>query len=159
MMMMRRRRRMRRDMGGTKRPRRQINETSRRGGCGGRGGRGRGRGRGGRGRGGGKRTRDDSTFITLTDRKQVKYHPSFQISSKVYAQMKQSDKELMYQQREEYKRQHNSRSSISTTSTIPQATPVEQQQSANQSAAAQAQISQVSQGSTMMGGRNEQTPR
>ena len=126
------------DMGGTKRPRRQINETSRRGGRGGRGGRGRGRARGGRGRGGSKRTRDDSTFITLTDGKQVEYHPSFQFSSEVYAKMKQSDKELMYQQREEYKRQHNSRSSISTTSTIPQAMPVGQQQSANPPTAAQA---------------------
>ena len=74
------------DLDGKNRSRRNINETNQRGGRRGRGGRG-GRGRG-RGRGHPKRTRDDSTFITLTDGRRVEYHPSFNFSSDIYSKMK-----------------------------------------------------------------------
>ena len=73
--------------------------------------------------------------------------------------MKQSDKDTMYKQREDYKRQRNgtSRATISAATSVPQT--AEQQQLANPPATASAQITQVAQTSTMMGGRNEQTPR
>lgn len=102
--------------------RRSINQTqsSGRGGFGrggfGRGGRGfggRGHGRGGRnhsnsGRGntfaGMRRQRQDSTFLTLTDGSVVEYHPSFKFPPHVFEKMKESDKQMLYDQRANYRR-------------------------------------------------------
>ena len=143
------------ELGGRNRGRRHINELSQRGG---RGGRGRGRfgGRGGgRGRGRGtKRTRNDSTFITLTDGKQIEYHPSFNFPSDIYGKMKQADRDHLKRQREEYKRQRN----VQQTTQQPSANPPQQPPVAQVQTTGGTQVSQVTTGSTMMGGRNEQTP-
>ena len=102
--------------------RRNINQTqsSGRGGFGrggfGRGGRGfggRGQGRGGRGnsnpgRGnnsaGMRRQRQDSTFLTLTDGSVIEYYPSFKFPPHIFEKMKERDKQMLYEQRANYRR-------------------------------------------------------
>ena len=97
--------------------RRNINQAQSSGrgdfGRGGRGFGGRGQGRGGRGnpnsgRGnnlaGMRRQRQDSTFLTLTDGSVVEYHPSFKFPPYIFGKMKESDKQMLYEQRANYKR-------------------------------------------------------
>ena len=134
-------------------------------------GRGRGRsggrgGRGGRGDRGGygrpKRTRDDSSYITLTDGREIEYHPSFRFPAEIFNKMKNEDREMMKQQRESYKRKR----SVQAVATAAAMAALQNQQNppgtiATPNAAAgsvQSQISQLTgQQSTMMGGRNERT--
>ena len=179
---------------GGKRSRRHINEMSGRGGRNGRGGRGgqggRG-GRGGRGRGGNKRTRPDSTMITLTNGKQIEFHPSFNFSGEIYGKMRQEDKDNLRNLRTEHKRQRQIQSigqynnemaypnsqqnypnqnyqrfpqyvsqpsynQIQSTTMVPPPPPPPPPP-ARIDAQLSSQVSQVSAGSTFMGGRNEQS--
>lgn len=68
---------------------------------GGRGSPGRGQGRGGRGQV--RLTRNDSTIITLTDGKQIEYHPSFNFPPNIYRKMRQQDIDRLKRDRAEYK--------------------------------------------------------
>ena len=120
----------------------------------GRGGRGRRGGQGGRGRP--KRTRDDSSYITLTNGRQIEYHPSFNFPPDVYSVMKQEDKDNLRNQRTEYKRQRQVQSMVTQHEPPQSQLPSEQPPVQIQTGSA-SQISQVSAGATtFMGGRNEQ---
>ena len=140
------------------------------------GGRGRGRGRfGGRGRGGRgiKRTRTDSTFITLTDGTKVEYHPSFNFPPHIYKKMKQEDVDRLRAQRADYKKNKSqSRQVQELQQQLAETQSVVQQLSQSVSVAGQSQpniptnvsvgqhtqISRMTTG-TMFGGRNEQAMR
>jgi len=157
---------------------RRVAETDIHGGRGrgrGFGGRGRHHGRGrstgrGRGRGhhNGKRQRQDSSFITLTDGRSIEYHPSFKFPDDIFSLFHQSDRDRLKQERLAYKQQR----SIAATGTSgyqqyrqqapapaltlpppPQYPPPPPPAYIGGGAT---HVSQVSQGSTMMGGRNEQ---
>ena len=127
-------------------------------------GRGRGRGRGGRGGGGrgrGNYFRPDGTkWITLTNGRQIEYHPSFNFPNKVYNMFTKEDKDMLRRDRETHRNKSNStsdrrmieemraeidqlRSHISTD--VPSQVGDSSQKST---------ISQVT--ASIMGGRNEQ---
>jgi hypothetical protein len=147
------------------RTRRQINEVttggrgSRGRGGGGRGGRGGRHGRGG-GRGSSRQTRTDSRMITLTDGTQIEYHASFNFPRHVYLKMKQEDRDTLKRERAAYN-QYNGRGGRSEIqelcsqiqelrqATGPVAPPAD-------SVSVRSQVSQMSTGTNIMGGRNEQ---
>jgi len=145
------------------RTRRQVNEvTSGRGagrGGSGRGGRGGRHGRGG-GRGGSRQTRTDSRMITLTDGTQIEYHASFNFPRHVYLKMKQEDRDTLKRERATYKqsRERSGRSEIQEL----RSQILELQQATGSVAAptdtisVRSQVSQVTTGTSIMGGRNEQ---
>ena len=140
------------DVGGKNRSRRHINGLYGRG----RGARG---GRGGRGRGreGQKRPRADAITITLTDGRELEYHASYNFPPHVYRLMKQSDKDLLRTQRDEYKQSRHQQRQVNFvgTQTNNNATPSALLPS--QSITTSNQVNQVtSASSTVMGGRNEQ---
>jgi hypothetical protein len=141
------------------RTRRNINEISRGGSRGGRNSNNRG-GRGGRfGRGSRpplKKTRTDSTIITLTDGQQYEYHPSFNFPPHIFKKMKQQDMDKLKRERADYNKNKNTQSQIQElqrqlNQQSNQGTEVPDNVSLGQTS----RVSQVSQG-TMMGGRNEQ---
>eukprot|EP00978_Attheya_sp_CCMP212_P003961 scaffold8437_cov60-Attheya_sp.AAC.1 len=117
-----------------------------------------GYGRGGRsgrgGRGEPRKTRNDSTIITLTDGQKVEYHASFNFPDWQFAKFKMEDKEKLRQERDSYK---DSKRQSSRTSELQ--TQLSQANSNNDEATVgqRSHISQVTTGSTMMGGRNEQS--
>jgi hypothetical protein len=147
------------------RTRRHINEVAGRGG-GGRGGRGgTGRGRGGRGRGGRgdpQRTRTDSDIITLTDGQRIEYHPSFKFPPHIFAKFKDQDVQRLKRERKEYKERRDAQRTIQELRSQLSGSGTQGQQQAPPDAVSvgqQTQVSQVTTGSTMMGGRNEQASR
>ena len=144
------------------RVRRNINETST-----GRGGRNQGRGgfgrggRGGRGTGrggrGAQRTRSDSRFITLTDGSQIEYHPSFSFPRHVYLKFKPEDKETLRRERSAYNETRRNRTEIKELkSQISGQSPSLAPPPDNVSVSQHSQVSQMTTGQSVMGGRNEQ---
>jgi hypothetical protein len=154
------------------RVRRQINQTN----TGGRNSRGRGGfGRGGRGERGsrsggcGKRTQTDSRMITLTDGSQIKYHASFNFPRHVYMKMKQEDRETLKRERAAYRTSDGS-GGCSTRSEIQELRSQIQELQNNAGSASstvasnplpdvvsvRSQVSQLTTGQSIMGGRNEQ---
>ena len=150
----------------TNRTRRNVNEVtsgraSRGRGGGGRGGRGGRHGRGG-GRGTGRQTRSDSRMITLTDGTQVEYHASFNFPRHVYLKMKQEDRDMLKRERTAYNqnRGRGSRSEIQELRTQIQELQSQAGSSAHpstDSVSVRSQVSQITTGTSIMGGRNEQT--
>jgi Reverse transcriptase (RNA-dependent DNA polymerase) len=150
------------------RTRRQVNEvTSGRGGSSrGRGGSGRG-GRGGRhggrgNRGNARQTRFDSRMITLTDGTQIEYHASFNFPRHVYLKMKQEDRDTLKRERTAYNQSHGGRGARSEIQELrTQIQELQQQASVSSVAPAdtvtvRSHVSQLSSGTNIMGGRNEQ---
>ncbi|KAI2505807.1 Reverse transcriptase (RNA-dependent DNA polymerase) [Fragilaria crotonensis] len=145
------------------RVRRNINETNSGRGARGqsvRGGHGRG-GRGGRssrsGRGNVQKTRSDSRIITLTDGSQIEYHASFSFPRHVYMKFKQEDKDTLRRERAAYNEQRRNRNELQELRT--QASDVPMQVSLptdSVSVSQRTQVSQVTTGQSVMGGRNEQ---
>ena len=131
----------------------------------GRGGGGRG-GRGGRhGRGGtratNRQTRTDSRMITLTDGTQVEYHASFNFPRHVYLKMKQEDRDTLKRERATHNqnRGRGARSEIQELRT--QIQELQSQagsttQPTTDSVSVRSQVSQITTGTNIMGGRNEQ---
>lgn len=158
------------------RTRRQINQAT----TGGRHSRGRGGlGRGGRGARGnrvggrGNCTRTDSRMITLTDGSQIKYHASFNFPRHIYLKMKQEDRETLKRERAAYNqtRSGGGSGSRSTRSEIQELrSQIQELQNAGSASGTVAsnhpptdtvsirsQVSQLTTGQSIMGGRNEQT--
>ena len=122
------------------------------------GGKGRGgSGRGRRGYGHPRKTRSDSTFITLTDGQRIEYHPSFKFPAHIFNKMKQIDIDTMKHQRFEYKQaqSHQSSASVHTQIQALQRQLHGHQQTPMDLSITPTNVSQVTTG-TMMGGRNEQ---
>ena len=149
----------------THRTRRNINEVVSGRGSRGRGGGGRG-GRGGRhGRGGNRgtnRTRTDSRMITLTDGSQIEYHASFNFPKQVYLKMKQEDRDTLKRERAVYNqsRGRGSRSEIQELRSQIQELQSQAGSAVSQpptdSVSVRSQVSQITTGTNIMGGRNEQ---
>ena len=150
----------------TNRTRRNLNEVTSGRGSRGRGGGGRG-GRGGRhGSGGsrttGRRTRTDSRMITLTDGTQVQYHASFNFPRHVYLKMKQEDRDTLKRERTTYSQNNRGRGARSEIQELR--TQIQELQSqagsslhpSTDSASVRSQVSQITAGTSIMGGRNEQ---
>ena len=148
------------------RTRRQVNEvTSGRGNSRGRGGGGRG-GRGGRhggrgGRGGTRQTRSDSRMITLTDGTQIEYHASFNFPRHIYLKMRQEDRDTLKRERAAYNQNRGGRGGRSEIQELRTQIQELQQQAGTSVAptdtiSVRSQVSQVSTGTSIMGGRNEQ---
>ncbi|KAI2507357.1 hypothetical protein MHU86_7077 [Fragilaria crotonensis] len=146
------------------RARRQVNEVS----TGGRGSRGRaGFGRGGRGgrqggRGRGGRQRNDSRMITLTDGTQIEYHASFNFPGHVYMKMKQEDRDTLKRERTAYNQNRGRSSSRSEIQELRSQIQELQQQTGStaqpptDTVSVRSQVSQITTGTNIMGGRNEQ---
>ena len=136
--------------------RRHIRETHR-----GRGRSNRGRG-GGRGRGEVKRSRTDSSIITLTDGQRVEYHASFNFPRHVFEKMKQEDKDRLKRERAAYKEAKRMKTRIQELETsvssqgggIASVTPTREIKVASTENDNSSLVSDVSR-TTMMGGRNE----
>ena len=77
-------------------------------------GNGSGRGRGGRGGRGNevKRTRTDSSIITLTNGQKIEYHPSFRFPTNIYHKFKPADQERLKRERAEYRASKRMKSRI-----------------------------------------------
>jgi hypothetical protein len=160
------------------RTRRQINQANSSSGrhSRGRGGFGRGgRGeRGNRGGGRGNRTRTDSRMITLTDGSQIEYHASFNFPRHVYMKMKQEDRDTLKRERAAFHQNRSNGGGSSSRSTRSEIQELrsqiqELQQTAGSSTSGtvasnpptdtvsvRSQVSQLSTGQSIMGGRNEQ---
>jgi hypothetical protein len=150
----------------THRTRRQVNEVTSGRGSRGRGGGGRG-GRGGRhggrgNRGNARQTRTDSRMITLTDGSQIEYHASFNFPRNIYLKMKQEDRDALKRERAAYN-QNRGRSGHSEIQELR--SQIQELQQASGSTAAslpadtisvRSQVSQMTTGTNIMGGRNEQ---
>ena len=158
--------------------RRSLSETGR-----GRGG-GRGRGNGGRGGRGGRgnpmvrnkqydqgqhvpKTRDDSEIITLTNGKQIEYHPSFRYDDHTFKMFSQDQYDRLIRARQEYRNKRNvsqldvAQLDVASVRSIAQV--LVQQLQENQSVPGdvsvgamtnRSAISQIT--SNIMGGRNDQ---
>ena len=150
------------------RSRRHVNEVSSGHSSRGHGGSGRG-GRGGRhGRGGNRgtsRSRTDSKMITLTDGTQIEYHASFNFPRHVYLKMKQEDKDTLKRKREAYHQTRGGRGGGSREIQELRSQIQALQQQANggsvgspptDAGSVRSQISQITTGTNVMGGRNEQ---
>ena len=128
------------------RMRRQVSEVST--GCGSRGHRGN------------TRMQTDSRMITLTDGTQIEYHASFNFPRHVYLKMKQEDKDTLKRERTAYNqnRGHGSCSEIqelqSQIQELQQASSVAMPPA--DTVSVRSQISQITTGTNVMGGRNEQ---
>ena len=126
-------------------------------------GRGRGgRGRGGRGRGrgigqgqGGYQQRNNSTMITLKNGKRIEYHVSYNFPMEIYSQFTDGQIDILKKERREYKqrtggsggsRGGNSKRSIVSNNSVPNSVRGDQSRA----------ISQMTSGSSMMGGQNKQ---
>jgi hypothetical protein len=143
--------------------RRYINETNS-----GRGARGqsvrRGHGRGGQGgqssrsrRGNVQKTRNDSRIITLTDGSQIEYHASFSFPRHVYMKFKQEDKDTLRRERAAYNEQRQNRNELQELRTQASDVPMQVSLPADSVSVSQrTQVSQVTTGQSVMGGRNEQ---
>ena len=121
-------------------------------------GRGKGRNNGSKGRGNWvKKTRSDSSIITLTDGQNIEYHPSFSFPSHVFQKMKQADKERLKQEHAEYKKRKASE--LSTTAPISQVNTdhVTQVSQLSQGTVNNTNVASYPPGSTIMGGRNERS--
>jgi hypothetical protein len=159
-------------MSSTTKTRRKINEVGSGQGCGGRFGRADhgGRSRGGRGnRNRPAKKRNDSTYITLSNGQEVEYHASFHFPPAIFNKMKDADRERMLRERKEYNKSRDqncdqgcqiqqlqqqlsvahSVSSGQHQHQLPHHPPAPTDKSVGQ-------VSQISHGSTMFGGRNEQ---
>lgn len=136
------------------------------------GGRHGGRGkfaRGGRNRGG-RRTRTDSTMITLTDGQKVEYHPSFTFPPHIYRKMNKADQEKLRKERQELKNKNNNNNNANLQRQIQELQKQINAQSSQNATSNEGSImvptnvslgnvSQVSTGhlqGSMFGGRNEQ---
>ena len=148
------------------RTRRQVNElTTGRGargrGGGGRGGRGGRHGRGGN-RGNARQTRTDSRMITLTDGTQIEYHASFNFPRHIYMKMKQEDKDALKRERAAYNQNHGRGSRSEIQELRSQIQELQQQSTGSvsqppaDSISVRSQVSQMTSGTSIMGGRNEQ---
>ena len=144
------------------RVRRNVNEVSTgrgRGHSSGRGGHGRG-GRGGRGRGGRgqpRQTRTDSRMITLTDGSQIEYHASFSFPRHIFLKMKQEDKDTLRRERTAYNESQRHRAEIQELRTqIQDQGGAQATAPTDVSVSQRSQVSQLSTGNSIMGGRNEQ---
>ena len=167
----------------TSNTRRNISETS--GGRGGRGyggrnhnygrgngrgygrGRGRGYGRGyGRGQGRGRGNynnspRNDSKSITLKDGEKIQYHASYRFADSVYERFTNEQKEMLKSEREAYRQRNSGNNSYGNNDRQVQQMRTELDDLRSivsgipESIGGRA-MSQVSTGSTIMGGRNEQ---
>ena len=112
-----------------------------------------------------KRTRSDSSFITLVDGKVIEYHPSFNFPPQVFAKIKPADKEQLKRERASYKKSKHQQRQIQELqqqlrdmkSTTKDHEHSNDKVPSNVSDHA-TQVSQLTQrtASTMMGGRNEQ---
>lgn len=156
---------------GYRRVNRNVNQVMRGGRHGGRGYQGRGRG-GGRyehrnsGRGGRgtwiNKTRNDSKIATLVDGSKIELHPSFYFSDDVIRKMKKEDYEWMVNERREYRKRQNDRSSERSVRKVRK---IGDQQSYNSAMMATPSLSSNSSTissnntSTIMGGRNEQAAK
>ncbi|KAI2502013.1 Reverse transcriptase (RNA-dependent DNA polymerase) [Fragilaria crotonensis] len=146
------------------RARRQVNEVS----TGGRGSKGRaGFGRGGKGgrqggRGRGGRQRNDSRMITLTDGTQIEYHASFNFPRHVYMKMKQEDRDTLKRERAAYNQNRGRSGSRSEIQELRSQIQELQQQTGStaqpptDTVSVRSQVSQITTGTSIMGGRNEQ---
>ena len=146
------------------RVRRNINETNTGRGARGQTGRG-GYGRGGRGGRGStrsgrvnvQRTRNDSRIITLTDGSQVEYHASFSFPRHVFMKFRPEDKETLRRERAAYNEQRRNRAELQELRTQASDVPVQVLLPVdNASVSQRSQVSQVTTGVSVMGGRNEQ---
>ena len=126
----------------------------------GRGGRGGRRGRGGRGQNL-RQSRTDSRMITLTDGSQIEYHPSFSFPRHVFLKMKQEDKDTLRRERAAYNESQRQRAEIQELRTQIQnqgGTFVSQADTppTDVSVTQRSQVSQLTTGNSIIGGRNEQ---
>ena len=107
-----------------------------------------------------KRTRTDSSIITLTDGQKVEYHASFNFPRHIFQKMKQEDKDRLKKERAAYRETKRMRSRIqeleSSVSQAGNEPPTREIQVAS-TRIKNDNTSQVSSStrSTMMGGRNE----
>ena len=100
-------------------------------------------------------------MITLTDGTQIEYHASFSFPRHVFLKMKQEDKDMLRRERAAYHENRRNRAEIqelrshiqgqSGASDISSANPP-----ADMSVSNRTQVSQISTGTSIMGGRNEQ---
>jgi hypothetical protein len=128
------------------------------------GGRGYGRGRQnqGRGRGGyGNQKRNDSKTITLKDGQKIEYHPSFRFTDALYEKFTNEQKDMLKSQRNAY----NGRTTDSTSSYGNNNRQIQEQMRheldeirsiMSRAVPNSVTLGQLSTGSTIMGGRNEQ---
>ena len=159
---------------------RRINETSRGRGGDGRGGRGRG-GRGGRGRGRGRgrgdnkrNSRLDAWFIQCTDGCRLEVHPAYSFSDDQWSKIPQDVRDRLLNMRQDYKRRRQaSQASIYGPSAGSNYAPRYMQQASHGMPPPppaqhvppppplpnddnRSQVSEITQSSSIMGGRNEQ---
>ena len=106
-----------------------------------------------------KKTRTDSKIITLQNGKKVEYHPSFRFPYDVFSQFKPEHKEMLKNDRAEYKKKQKEQRSIEELSnrvdTLESKVPGQIVTSSAESSSPATAVSQVTTG-TIMGGRNEQ---
>jgi hypothetical protein len=102
-------------------------------------------------------------MIKLTDGQEVEYHPSFHFPPHIFSKMRDEDKERMQKQQKEYNRSKDQdrqiqslQQQLSVATSVAPSSPTD-----NISVGQASQISQITQntvpGSTMFGGRNEQS--
>ena len=155
---------------------RRISEMSGRGGRGyGRGGKGRGfrgrnggRGYGGRGQGRGRggygnQRRSDSKTITLKDGQKIEYHPSFKFPDALYEKFTNEQKDMLKAQRDAYNGRDTNGNNNNNYGGNARQIQQQMRQELDEirsimsnSVPGSVSVSQVSTGSTIMGGRNEQ---
>ena len=105
-----------------------------------------------------KKTRTDSKIITLQNGKKIEYHPSFRFPYNVFSQFKPEQKEMLKNDRADYKKKVGSERNIEELSnrvdTLESRVPI-QIVTSSDSSGPQTAVSQVTTG-TIMGGRNDQ---
>ena len=112
-----------------------------------------------------RKTRQDSTWITLTNRKEIEYHPSFKFPPDIYHKMKPTDKDRLRQERSKWKKDQETQRTIKTLQ--QQLSEAHSQTNGNTTAPpanvtidGTSTVSQITTNpGTVMGGRNEQHQR
>ena len=129
------------------------------------GGRGQGRGRGGRGRGNQQRT--DAKTITLKNGRKIEYHASYNFPTDIYSQFTDDQIDTLKRERREYKERNggggegsSKRSIQALMAEIEDLKSIVSQGSNNYPSSIRGDrstaISQITTGTSVMGGRNEQ---
>ncbi len=147
------------------RTRRDVNEvsterSSRGRGCGGRGDRGERHDKGGNREN--TRTRTDSRTITQTDGTQIEYHVSFKFPRHAYLKMKQEDKDTLKREQAAYNQNRDCGSRSSELQELRSQIQELQQATGSvvlpptDTVSMRSQVSQITTGTNVMGGRNEQ---
>jgi hypothetical protein len=101
-------------------------------------------------------------MITLTDGTQIEYHASFNFPRHIYMKMKQEDKDALKRERAAYNQNHGRGSRSEIQELRSQIQELQQQSTGSvsqppaDSISVRSQVSQMTSGTSIMGGRNEQ---